>query len=93
MSKSQSVEPQIANQINQQLTSYNLPYFLEQQTVNEEIENALTRALSKSGGTGGNRVDCKLLLQDDALNYYPIMIEYKGHADKLVKLTPFSTPN
>ena len=56
MSKSQSVEPQIANQINQQLTSYNLPYFLEQQTVNEEIENALTRALSKSGGTGGNRV-------------------------------------
>lgn len=93
MSKSQSVEPQIANQINQQLTSYNLPYFLEQQTVNEEIENALTRALSKSGGTGGNRVDCKLLLQDDALNYYPIMIEYKGHADKLVKLNSDGHPN
>ena len=93
MSKSQSVEPQIANQINQQLTSYNLPYFLEQQTVNEEIENALTRALSKSGGTGGNRVDCKLLLQDDALNYYPIMIEYKGHADKLVKLNSDGHPD
>ena len=93
MSKSQSVEPQIANQINQQLTSYNLPYFLEQQTVNEEIENALTRALSKSGGTGGNRVDCKLLLQDDALNYYPIMIEYKGYADKLVKLNSDGHPD
>ena len=93
MPKSQSVEPQIANQINQQLTSYNLPYFLEQQTVNEEIENALTRALSKSGGTGGNRVDCKLLLQDDALNYYPIMIEYKGHADKLVKLNSDGHPD
>ena len=93
MSKSQSVEPQIANQINQQLTSYNLPYFLEQQTVNEEIENALTRALAKSGGTGGNRVDCKLLLQDDALNYYPIMIEYKGYADKLVKLNSDGHPD
>lgn len=82
----QSIEPKIANYINQQLSSYHLKYFLQQETVNTEIENALSRAASKSGGDGGNRVDCKLLLQDDLLNYYPVMIEYKGYADKLEKL-------
>ena len=38
-------------------------------------------------------MDCKLLLQDDALNYYPIMIEYKGYADKLVKLNSDGHPD
>ena len=27
-----------------------------------------------------------MLLQDKSLNYYPILIEYKGYKDKLVKL-------
>ena len=34
----------------------------------------------------GNRPDAKLLLQDKNLNFYPILIEYKGYKDKLVKL-------
>ncbi|WP_218915549.1 hypothetical protein [Eikenella halliae] len=89
----QSVEPKIANHINQQLSSYHLKYFLQQETVNTEIENALSRAASKSGGDGGNRVDCKLLLQDDLLNYYPVMIEYKGYADKLEKLNSDGHPD
>jgi hypothetical protein len=33
-----------------------------------------------------NRPDTKLLLQDKGMNYYPILIEYKGYEDKLVKL-------
>ncbi len=41
---------------------------------------------SKGGGKGGNRPDAKLLLQDSSLNFYPILIEYKGYADKLEKL-------
>src|SRR5699024_7469109 len=41
---------------------------------------------SKTGGSGGNRPDVKLLLQDKALNYYPILIEYKGYKDSLIKL-------
>ena len=40
----------------------------------------------KSGGAGGNRPDAKLLLQDEALNHYPILIEYKGYKDKLIRL-------
>lgn len=81
----QSVEPNIADIINTQLKSYNLDYKLEQESLNDEIDKALSEYLSKSGGKGGNRPDAKLLLQDKNLNYYPILIEYKGYKDKLVK--------
>ena len=84
--KIQSIEPKIADLINTELRGYGLTYYLEQDTINTEIEKALQRAPSKSGGAGKNRVDCKLLLQDDKLNYYPIIIEYKGYKDKLEKL-------
>ena len=81
----QSVEPNIADIINTQLKSYNLDYKLEQESLNDEIDKALSEYHSKSGGKGGNRPDAKLLLQDKNLNYYPILIEYKGYKDKLVK--------
>ncbi|MGP1410611.1 MAG: HsdM family class I SAM-dependent methyltransferase [Peptoanaerobacter stomatis] len=81
----QSVEPNIADIINTQLKNYNLDYKLEQESLNDEIDKALSEYLSKSGGKGGNRPDAKLLLQDKNLNYYPILIEYKGYKDKLVK--------
>lgn len=86
MSKIQSVEPNIADLVNGWLKDYNLDYKLEQESLNSEIDKALNEYASKSGGTGGNRPDAKLLLQDKALNYYPILIEYKGYKDKLVKL-------
>jgi hypothetical protein len=81
-----SVEPNIANLANSWLKSYGLDYKLEQESLNTEIDTALNDYFSKSGGVGGNRPDCKLLLQDKSLNFYPILIEYKGYKDKLVKL-------
>lgn len=84
--KVQSVEPNIADLANGWLKSYNLDYKLEQESLNTEIDKALDEYYSKNGGTGGNRPDAKLLLQDKYLNYYPVLIEYKGYADKLVKL-------
>lgn len=92
MSKVQSVEPQVADFFNQQLTRYGLRYYLQQYPVNTEIESALSKAESKSGGAGGNRPDCKLLLQDAALNYYPVMIEYKGYWEALEKLNADGHP-
>lgn len=86
MSKIQSIEPNIADLVNGWLKSYGLDYKLEQESLNAEIDKALDEYKSKSGGTGGNRPDAKLLLQDEALNYYPILIEYKGYKDKLIKL-------
>ena len=82
----QSIEPNIADLANRWLKSYNLDYKLEQETLNSEIDKALNEYASKSGGAGGNRPDAKLLLKANDGNYYPILIEYKGHKNKLVKL-------
>ena len=81
----QSIEPNIADLVNGWLKSYHLDYKLEQESLNEEIDKALEDYFSKNGGKGGNRPDAKLLLQDKNLNFYPILIEYKGYPDKLVK--------
>ena len=86
MAKIKSIEPNIADLVNGWLKDYGLDYKLEQESLNEEIDKALDEYKSKNGGTGGNRPDAKLLLQDDSLNYYPILIEYKGYKDKLIKL-------
>ncbi len=86
MAKIQSVEPNIADLANGWLKSYRLDYKLEQEALNAEIDQALNDYYSKNGGAGGNRPDAKLLLQDKNLVNYPILIEYKGYKDKLVKL-------
>ena len=82
----QSVEPQIADLANGWLKQYNLKYYIEQDAPNEEIKNALHEYESKQGGSGGNRPDCNLLLTDSRGVNWPILIEYKGYKDKLVKL-------
>lgn len=51
---------------------------------NAELDEALKKYFSKNGGTGANRPDAKLLLQHGQ-KFYPILIEYKGYADKLEK--------
>lgn len=56
---------------------------MEQESLNSEIDNALQEYASKGGG---NKPDAKLLLQDKSLNFYPVLIEYKGYEDKLEKL-------
>ncbi|MFT4718304.1 MAG: hypothetical protein ACI9IL_000635 [Rickettsiales bacterium] len=82
----QSIEPNIADLANGWLKSYKLPYKLEQESVNDEIDKALSDYFTKNGGSGANRPDAKILLQDTNLNFFPILIEYKGYKDKLVKL-------
>ncbi|GAA9863650.1 N-6 DNA methylase [Helicobacter pylori] len=87
MNKAPSIEPLIADKINNELRSYNLDYKLEQESLNTEIDEALKNYASKSGGLGGNRPDVKLLLNtQDPNRRIPILIEYKGLKDKLIKL-------
>lgn len=83
---SRSIEPNIVDLGNSWLKKYNLDYKLEQEPLNAEIDKALADYFTKNGGTGANRPDVKLLLQDKRLNFYPILIEYKGQKDRLVKL-------
>ena len=84
--KVQSIEPNIADMVNGWLRRYKLDYKLEQESLNDEIDKALNDYYTKNGGTGSNRPDAKLLLRDGKTNDYPIIIEYKGYKDKLVKL-------
>ncbi|GAA9843429.1 N-6 DNA methylase [Helicobacter pylori] len=87
MNKIPSIEPLIADKFNNELRSYNLEYKLEQDSLNKEIDEALKNYASKSGGLGGNRPDVKLLLDTQEPNRrVPILIEYKGLKDKLIKL-------
>ena len=81
-----SIEPNIADLANGWLKTYKLPYKLEQESVNGEIDKALSDYFTKNGGTGANRPDAKILLQDKNLDFFPILIEYKGYKDKLIKL-------
>ena len=81
-----SIEPNIADLGNNWLKTHKLDYKLEQNPLNAEIDKALADYFSKSGGSGGNYPDAKLLLQNKNLDFYPIIIEYKGHKNKLVKL-------
>lgn len=82
----QSVEPQISDLANGWLKQYSLKYYIEQDAPSSEIKNALLEYESKQGGSGGNRPDCNLLLKDSRGEYWPVLIEYKGYKDKLVKL-------
>lgn len=86
MAKIQSIEPIVADIVNGWLKSYHLDYKLEQESLNNEIDTALNEYYSKSGGNGGNRPDAKILLEDQNLKKYPILIEYKGYKDRLIKL-------
>ena len=82
----QSSEPNIADLANGWLRKHKLPYKLEQESVNAEIDKALSDYFTKNGGTGANRPDAKILLKNKNLEFFPILIEYKGYKDKLVKL-------
>lgn len=84
--KIQSVEPNITELGNRWLKSHKLDYKLEQENLNTEIDKALNNYFSKSGGSGGNRPDTKLLLRDKNQKDYPVLIEYKGYKDKLIQL-------
>lgn len=81
-----SIEPNIADLANGWLKSYKLDYKLEQESLNTEIDKALSEYFTKNGGTGANRPDVKLLLQAKDLKFYPVLIEYKGYKDRLIKL-------
>ena len=86
MARIQSVEPNIADLANGWMKTYKLNYKLEQESLAPDIDKALNDYFSKNGGIGGNRPDAKLLLQDKYGQRYPILIEYKGYKDRLVKL-------
>lgn len=77
MATKQSKEVKIQREVEKWLTSYGMEFVTQNESVNPEIDKALLKAPSKTGGEGANLVDVKLLLKDSNLDYYPIMIELK----------------
>ncbi|UWV84775.1 hypothetical protein NW066_04160 [Mycoplasmopsis felis] len=77
---------QLADLGNSWLKELGLDYKLEQEKLNDEIDKALNEYKSKGGNNGGNWPDVKLFLRDKHNILYPVLIEYKGYKDKLVKL-------
>lgn len=84
--KIQSVEPNVADKVNWWLKSYKVDYKLEQETINSEIDKALSEYFSKNGWVWANRPDAKVLLKNSNWKYFPVLIEYKWYKDKLEKL-------
>ena len=85
MSK-KSIEERVEDLGKRWLDSYKCKYYTKTDVINSEIDNALRQAPSKSGGSGGNFPDIRLLLVASSTKQYPIVIEVKGAPGKLVKL-------
>lgn len=87
----QSIESNIELLANTWLQNYNLEFKLKNSYFwtkenPHEIDKALNEYYSKNWWVWGNMPDAKLLLKDNKWNYFPILIEYKGYKDKLIKL-------
>ena len=84
-----SIEEQIEDIAKKQLDSVNVKYFTKTESINSEIDEALQKAPSKSGGDGSNYPDIKLFLQTSKGRKIPIMIEAKGTKGSFVKYNDF----
>ena len=80
-----SVEPAVVRHFTEVLKAMGLKVYEQQMSINSAIENALNEEVSKSGGSGNNRPDIKLLLEDSHARRIPVMIEAKGLKGKLEK--------
>lgn len=68
-----------------QLNSLNVKYFTKTEPINDDIDNALKVAPSKSGGNGYNFPDIKILIETKTMRRIPVMIEAKGSEGDLIK--------
>lgn len=86
MAKSiKSIEEKIEDIAKRQLDANHVRHFAKTESINTEIDKALTKALSKSGGKGGNYPDIKLLIELPEMKRIPVMIEVKGKKGEFAK--------
>lgn len=78
-----SIEEQVEDQCKLWLAKER--YFVKNASINPEIDEALEKAPSKSGGKGHNYPDIKLLLDSAYIANVPVMIEVKGKQGLTIK--------
>ena len=83
---SRSVEEKVEDHYKALLDRLGVKRYEKTQGINSEINNALSNANSKSGGSGKNFPDIQVLLDNGNSRRIPVMIEVKGNKNKLEKL-------
>lgn len=83
---SKSIEEKVEDIFKKQLNEFNIKYYTKTETINEAIDSALKNSVSKSGGSGNNYPDIKLLIESSSMRRIPVMIEAKGTLGKLIKI-------
>lgn len=81
-----SIEEIVEDHFKRQLNGLGVRYYRKTESVNVAIDRALRVSDSKSGGSGQNYPDIKLLIVSENNGIIPVMIEAKGSRGKLVKL-------
>lgn len=81
-----SIEEIVEDHFKRQLNGLGVRYYRKTESVNVAIDRALRVSDSKSGGSGQNYPDIKLLIVSENNRIIPVMIEAKGSRGKLVKL-------
>ena len=84
---SKSIEEKVEDIFKNQLNEFNIKYYTKTESINEAIDSALKNSVSKSGGSGNNYPDIKLLIESTSMRRIPVMIEAKGTFGKLIKKT------
>ena len=82
-----SMEEKVEEYYKAQLDSLRIRHYGKTEFINRTIEDALKNADSKSGNSGNNYPDIKLLLENKTRRNIPVMTEAKGSKGKLEKLT------
>lgn len=81
-----SIEEKVEGYYKNLLDTLGVRYFAKTEDINRKIADALKNSVSKSGGSGMNYPDIKLLLENSTRRDIPVMIEVKGTRGKLEKL-------
>ena len=86
-----SVEEQVEDFFKKQLSEFGIEYQTKTESINRSIDDVLSNYCSKSGGSGKNYPDIKLLLTSNHARSIPVMIEAKGTKGDLIKYARNST--
>lgn len=81
-----SIEEKVEEQYKRVLNKLGVRHYGKTESINPNITKALKNADSKSGGSGNNYPDIKLIVNNKIGRYVPVMIEAKGSKNKLEKL-------
>ncbi len=86
-----SIEEKVEEIFKKQLDSFKVKHYTKTESINPSIDDALKSSVSKSGGSGSNYPDIRVLIETTKMRRIPVMIEAKGTKGKLVKYSKSGT--